>query len=43
MEAHGVRAEVLAATRRRIDLVRIERLEPGADEPPGRAGRDDGR
>jgi CBS domain containing-hemolysin-like protein len=26
IESHGVRLEVLAATRRRIDLVRIERL-----------------
>lgn len=43
IEAHGVRAEVLAATRRRIDLVRIERLEPRSDESPGRTGRDDGR
>jgi len=28
MESHGARLEVLAATRRRIDLVRVERLEP---------------
>jgi putative hemolysin len=28
IESHGVRLEVLAATRRRIDLVRVERLEP---------------
>jgi CBS domain containing-hemolysin-like protein len=28
IEAHGARLEVLAATRRRIDLVRVERLEP---------------
>jgi len=26
IESHGVRIEVLAATRRRIDLVRVERL-----------------
>ncbi len=28
VESHGARLEVLAATRRRIDLVRVERLEP---------------
>ena len=28
IESHGARLEVLAATRRRIDLVRVERLEP---------------
>jgi CBS domain containing-hemolysin-like protein len=29
IESHGVRFEVLEATRRRIDLVRVERLPPG--------------
>ena len=28
IDSHGARLEVLAATRRRIDLVRVERLEP---------------
>jgi len=42
LESHGVRLEVLAATRRRIDLVRVERL---ADEParPAEGGPRDGR
>jgi CBS domain containing-hemolysin-like protein len=43
LETHGVRIEVLAATRRRIDLVRIDRLEPVTDEPAARAGHDDDR
>jgi CBS domain containing-hemolysin-like protein len=30
IESHGVAIEVLAATRRRIDLVRVERLAPDA-------------
>jgi len=30
IESHGVRLEVLAATRRRIDMVRIDRLGDGA-------------
>jgi CBS domain containing-hemolysin-like protein len=38
IESHGVRLEVLEATRRRIDLVRVERLAPG---PAG--GPRDGR
>ena len=38
IESHGAALEVLAATRRRIDLVRVERLAPG---PAG--GPRDGR
>jgi len=36
VDMHGVRVEVLAATRRRIDLVRIERLQPAPHEPTAR-------
>jgi len=32
LESHGVRLEVLAATRRRIDLVRVEKLGAGAEQ-----------
>ena len=39
IEAHGVALEVLAATRRRIDLIRIERLR---DDRPGSTGNDGG-
>ena len=38
IDTHGVRLEVLAATRRRIDLVRVERLAPA----PAGDGADDG-
>ena len=38
MESHGARLEVLAVTRRRIDLVRVERL--AAVPPPAEASRD---
>ena len=34
IESHGVAIEVLAATRRRIDLVRVERV--AADDSDGR-------
>jgi len=37
--AHGVGVEVVAATRRRIDLIRLERL---GDTRPGSTGRDGG-
>jgi CBS domain containing-hemolysin-like protein len=39
IESHGAVLEVLAATRRRIDLIRIERL---GDERPGSSGNDGG-
>jgi putative hemolysin len=39
IEAQGVALEVLAATRRRIDLIRIERLR---DDRPGSTGNDGG-
>ena len=39
IRSHGAIVEVLAATRRRIDLIRIERL---GDERPGSTGNDDG-
>jgi CBS domain containing-hemolysin-like protein len=42
IESHGVRLEVLAATRRRIDLVRVERLVPRAGANPA-GGPHDGR
>jgi CBS domain containing-hemolysin-like protein len=41
LESHGVRLEVLAATRRRIDLVRVERL--GGDVEQAGSGPRDGR
>jgi CBS domain containing-hemolysin-like protein len=37
VRSHGALLEVLAATRRRIDLIRIERL---GDERPGSTGND---
>jgi CBS domain containing-hemolysin-like protein len=42
LESHGVRLEVLAATRRRIDLVRVERLGE-ASRTPAEGGPRDGR
>jgi len=39
VRSHGALLEVLAATRRRIDLIRIERL---GDERPGSTGNDGG-
>jgi CBS domain containing-hemolysin-like protein len=40
LETHGARLEVLAATRRRIDLVRVERLAAAAPlEEPAHDGR----
>ena len=39
IRSHGAIVEVLAATRRRIDLIRIERL---GDERPGSTGHDGG-
>ena len=39
IRSHGAMVEVLAATRRRIDLIRIERL---GDERPGSTGNDGG-
>ena len=39
IRSHGAIVEVLAATRRRIDLIRIERL---GDERPGSTGNDGG-
>jgi magnesium and cobalt transporter len=39
LESHGVRLEVLASTRRRIDLVRVERLAD-ADGQAGSGPRD---
>ena len=42
LETHGVRLEVLAATRRRIDLVRVERL-PSEEHPAAAGGPRDGR
>jgi CBS domain containing-hemolysin-like protein len=41
IESHGVRLEVLAATRRRIDLVRVERLGGDVEQTVG--GSRDGR
>jgi CBS domain containing-hemolysin-like protein len=32
IQSHGVQLEVLAATRRRIDLVRVERLATVPDD-----------
>ena len=42
LESHGVRLEVLAATRRRIDLVRVERLGE-ASRTSAEGGPRDGR
>ncbi len=42
IESHGVRLEVLATTRRRIDLVRLERLD-GPTPAPSSGGSRDGR
>lgn len=41
VESHGARLDVLAATRRRIDMVRVERLGPPIGGPAG--GSRDGR